>query len=134
MSLGRRQRILIIEDEARIRHLIEEALRPLYEVHVACDGEEGLASATTMGADLILLDLRMPKLDGLSVLAKLKADPLTCAIPVVIVSADGETKTLMSGQRAGAADHLIKPFAVQDLRQVIRRQLLREDVPPGQAA
>jgi len=116
-------KILIIEDEPGICRLMQSVLEPAYTVHVANDGEQGLQQARWVKPDLILLDLRLPKMDGLSVLAKLKADRETNAIPVVIVSARGETDALIDGQRAGAVDHLIKPFEVTDLRHVVQRQL-----------
>jgi len=116
-------KILIIEDESGIRRLMQSVLEPTYAVHVAKDGMEGLQQARWVKPDLILLDLRMPGMDGLSVLAKLKANQETNAIPVVIVSARGETDALIEGQRAGAVDHLIKPFEVEDLRRLVQRQL-----------
>lgn len=115
--------ILVIEDEEGVRKLIKRALEPTYVVHAAPDGEEGLKQARWVKPRLILLDLRMPGMDGLVVLAKLKASPETQAIPVVIVSGRGDTEMLLEGQRAGAADHVIKPFTVGGLREIIARQL-----------
>lgn len=116
-------KILVIDDEERICQLLKEALEPPYEVHVARDGREGLVQARTVKPDLILLDLRMPRTDGLTVLAKLKAHRKMSTIPVIIISAKGETDSLLEGQRAGAADYLIKPLVLEELYQVIRRQL-----------
>jgi two-component system response regulator (stage 0 sporulation protein F) len=118
-----RAKILVIEDEEAIRTLIKRALEPSYDVHLASHGREGLSLARWVKPDLILLDLRMPGLDGLAVLAKLKANQQTSAIPVVIVSVQGETDMLLESQRAGAVDHVIKPFDIDDLRKVIQRQL-----------
>ena len=115
--------ILVIEDEAKIQQVIRKALEPHYQVYLASDGAEGLRQARTVNPDLILLDLRMPRMDGLSVLAKLKGHEETRAIPVVIVSAKGETESLLEGQRAGAIDYLIKPLNLQDLYGVIQRQV-----------
>ena len=117
-------RILVIEDEEGIRRFIKEALEPFYEVVVAGNGQEGLTQARWEKPALILLDLRMPGMDGLSVLAQLKGNRQTNAIPVVIVSGQGDTAMLMEGQRAGAVDHVIKPFTLEELRKVIQRQLL----------
>lgn len=116
-------RILAIEDEEGIRKFLKRALEPDYEVHVAANGEEGVNQARWVKPDLILLDLRMPGMGGLSVLAQLKANTQTNAIPVVIVSVQGDTDMLLECQRAGAVDHVIKPFDVDELRRVIRRQL-----------
>src|SRR3989338_3727377 len=103
--MARSAKVLVIEDEEAIRRVIGRVLEPLYEVHEAPDGPEGLKQARWVQPDLILLDLRMPGLDGLTVLAKLKADQRTATIPVVIVSGRGETDLLIEGQRMGAVDH-----------------------------
>ena len=115
--------ILIVEDEPAIRRLVKETLESRYAIQEAVDGLDGLQRAQSVKPDLIILDLRMPGLDGLSVLRKLKADRQTAGIPVVIVSVHGETDMLLEGQRSGAADHLIKPFDINDLRRVVSRQL-----------
>ena len=121
-------RILVIEDEESIRMLLKRTLEPPYKVFMAADGQEGLEKARVIDPHLILLDLQMPGLDGHAVLAKLKTNPKTSAIPVVIVSVAGETDILIECQRAGASDHLIKPFQIDDLRKVVLRQLaLRGD-------
>ena len=116
-------KILVIEDEEGIRKFIARALESSYEIHLAAGGEEGLKQAHWVKPDLILLDLRMPGMDGLTVLAKLKGNPQTSGIPVVIVSVQGETDMLLECQRAGATDHVIKPFDIENLRRVIQRQL-----------
>lgn len=118
-----RPKVLIIEDEPAIRRLVQEALQSRYEIHEAVDGLDGLTQAQAVKPDLIILDLRMPGLDGLSVLRKLKAHPETAGILVVIVSVHGETDMLIEGQRAGASDHLIKPFDINELRRVVSRHL-----------
>ena len=115
--------ILVIDDEEKIRQLYRSALGSQYEVHEARDGREALLQVRAVKPDLILLDLRMPGMDGLAVLAKLKAHRRTSGIPVIIVSAKGETDSLLEGQRAGATDYLIKPFQIEELYTVIRRQL-----------
>ena len=116
-------RILAIDDEEGIRTFIRRALEPYYEVHLAVDGESGIQQAKVLKPDLILLDLWMPGLSGLEVLAKLKAKEATSGIPVVVVSSRGESEALLESQRAGAVDHIIKPFDLEELRRVIQRQL-----------
>ena len=116
-------KILVIEDEEGIRKFMARALESSYEMHLVSNGEDGLNQARWVKPDLILLDLRMPGMDGLTVLARLKGNPQTNAIPVVIVSVQGETDMLLECQRAGAADHVIKPFDIESLRKVIQRQL-----------
>ena len=116
-------RVLVIDDEEGVRAFIQRALQPNYEVHLAHSGEEGIKQAAAVKPDLILLDLRMPGLTGLEVLAQLKASKETSEIPVFVVSLQGETDILIDCQRAGAVDHVIKPFSAEDLQKVIRRQL-----------
>ena len=116
-------RILAIDDEEGVRAFIGRALEPYYEVHFAADGQSGIQQAKILKPDLILLDLWMPGLTGLEVLAKLKAKEATSGIPVVVVSSRGESDALIESQRAGAVDHVIKPFDLHELRRVIQRQL-----------
>ena len=115
--------ILIVEDEDAICQIIREALEPFAKVSIVHNGAEGLEQARMLQPDLILLDLTMPGLDGLDVLKKLKSHPTTRTIPVVIVSARGESQALFEGQAMGAVDHVIKPFDLQVLRKVVERQL-----------
>lgn len=121
--MSAKPKVLLIDDEAQIRHLMRQALGESYDIEEAGDGEAGLQATELFQPDLIMLDLRMPGLDGLAVLRKLKAHARTAGVPVIIVSALGETDTMMEGQRSGAADHLIKPFDVNELRRVVHRQL-----------
>ena len=116
-------RVLVVEDEEGIRSFIARVLESDFEVHLAVDGQEGLSRAHALKPALILLDLRMPGIDGLTVLAKLKGNRATSAIPVVIVSGQGDTEMLLEGQRAGAVDHIIKPFDAEGLRKVVQRQV-----------
>ena len=118
-----RARILAIDDEEGVRAFLKRALESSYDVQFAVDGEQGLEQARMLQPDLILLDLRLPGLTGLEVLAKLKAKQETSGIPVVVVSMQGETDILIDCQRAGAVDHVIKPFSLEELRRVIQRQL-----------
>ena len=117
-------KVLVIEDEEGIRKFIQRALEPTYQVQLASSGEEGLSQVRWVKPDVILLDVRMPGMDGLTVLAKLKADQETSGIPVVIVSVQGESDMLLESQRSGASDHVIKPFNIDDLRKVIQRQVV----------
>ena len=116
-------KILVIEDEAGIRALIQRALEGSYDVRQASDGTEGVKLARWEKPDLILLDLRMPGISGIEVLAQLKANKDTSGIPVVIVSGKGDTDALLHGQRAGAIDHIIKPFEIPTLLKVVQHYL-----------
>ena len=126
-------RILAIDDDEGIRRLVMSALEMDYEVHTAASGDEGLALAQRVKPQIILLDLNMPGLDGLTVLARLKSHPETRTIPVIIVSARGESALIAEAQRAGAADQLIKPFTLEQLRAVVRRHVrveMTQAAPP----
>jgi len=117
------RKVLVIEDEPKVRDFIRGALEPEFEILEAGNGKEGIDQVSVNKPDVILLDLRLPRVDGLAVLARLKSDKTTGAIPVIIISAKGHTDSLMEGQRAGAVDYLIKPFTIEQLRGVVRLQL-----------
>ena len=117
------RKILVIEDEPKVRDFIRASLEPEFEIIEAGDGQEGVHQALLNKPDVILLDLRLPRLDGMTVLARIKSNKATSAIPVVIISAKGHTGSLLDGQRAGAVDYLIKPFTIEDLRVAVRQQL-----------
>ena len=103
-----------------------------YEVMTAADGEEGLAAARKLKPDLILLDIMMPKRDGISVVRELKADPELRAIPVVLVTAKSDTRDVVEGLDAGGDDFLPKPFEHSALlarvRSMLRQKKLHDQV------
>ncbi|MDQ7778227.1 MAG: response regulator transcription factor, partial [Planctomycetota bacterium] len=110
----RRTRILVVEDESAIRRGIVDALKfARYEVIEAEDGEAALEHAFSPLIDLILLDLRIPKIDGMDVLAKVrKARP---TVPVIIISARGREEDRVRGLKEGADDYIVKPFGAKEL-------------------
>jgi two-component system alkaline phosphatase synthesis response regulator PhoP len=121
-----RQLILIIEDDEDIRELLVYNLEKNgYEVEAAESGETGLASAGAHKPDLILLDLMLPGMDGLSVCRQLKAGKATHEIPIIIISAKGEEADIITGLELGADDYLAKPFSpnilISRVRAVLRR-------------
>lgn len=103
-----------------------------YEVVTAADGEEGLAAARKLAPDLILLDIMMPKRDGISVVRELKADPALRMIPVVLVTAKADTRDVVEGLDAGGDDYLSKPFEHSALlarvRSMLRQKLLHDQI------
>jgi two-component system, OmpR family, response regulator len=115
-------RILVIEDEARIRSFLARALEADgFAVDGADNGHDGLARAARGSYDLVILDLLLPRLDGLSVLRELhRRSP---DVPVVIVSARDDLSTKLRGFALGANDYLAKPFAVDELLARVRAQL-----------
>jgi CheY-like chemotaxis protein len=116
--MGAARRILLVEDDRFQRRAAETKLRRSgYEVTVAGDGEEALQLvAAGPPPDLILLDLIMPKLSGFEVLRRLKADPATAGIPVVVLSNLGQPGDIQQALEAGAAAYLVKAkLALRDL-------------------
>jgi two-component system OmpR family response regulator len=122
-------RILLIEDDATTASYVERALGECgYLVERVADGHEGLYRATEGGFDLILLDRMLPGLDGLSVLAALRAAGVQT--PVLILSALGQVDDRVKGLRAGGDDYLTKPFAFAELLARVEALLRRKAAPP----
>ncbi len=116
-------RALVIEDDARIAGFLRRGLREEgYAVEVAGDGEEGLRTALTEPCDVIVLDLMLPKLDGVSVLKRLRRERST---PVLILTARDAVEDRVQGLNAGADDYLVKPFALPELLARLRAILRR---------
>lgn len=117
-------RLLAIDDEPDVIEFLKRRLeRSGYEVITAGDGAEGLQSAMTNKPDLILLDILMPKMDGLTVLRKLRAEDSTCRIPVILITAKGEMGSIFEAKKYGATDYIIKPFQWSELLKFIKRYL-----------
>jgi CheY-like chemotaxis protein len=109
-------KILIAEDERDIRDLITFTLRFAgYEVVSASNGEEAVHLAPQELPDMILMDVRMPRMTGYEACALIKADPKTQAIPVIFLSAKGQESEIQTGMNAGAEEYLLKPFAPDQL-------------------
>ena len=109
-------KILVVEDNQDIRELLTDSLRDGgYDVMEAGDGGAGLRSALEDLPDIILLDMMMPVLDGLEVLNRLKANPITQLIPVIMVSAKGQEQDIATALNSGALSYLVKPWEPDDL-------------------
>lgn len=119
-------KILHIDDEASIRLLVKFNLEQNgYEVIQANNGKEGLDLATKENPDLILLDLLLPKIDGLGVCLQLKQNPKTSAIPIIMLTAKKEEIDKVVGLELGADDYLTKPFGQRELLARIKAVLRR---------
>jgi two-component system copper resistance phosphate regulon response regulator CusR len=117
-------RLLVVEDESKVASFIKKGLEEEgYAVDLAADGELGLAMALERVHDLIILDIRLPKMDGLRVLQMLRRDKITTPVLLLTVRATIEDKVL--GLDAGADDYLTKPFAFQELVARVRALLRR---------
>jgi DNA-binding response OmpR family regulator len=122
--------ILLIEDERRTADFITRALKAHgISVVAAEDGREGLMRAITEGFDLVVLDLMLPGLDGLTVLRELRARKP--GLPVLILSARADLDTKLRGFDLGADDYLVKPFSLDELIARVRAQLRRAAADPG---
>ena len=119
-----KQRILVVEDDTAIRRGIVDALAFAgYDVFEAPDGHEGLRMAVRVGCDLILLDLVLPGPGGLEILAEVRTSRPT--VPVIILTARGEEVDRVKGLRLGADDYVVKPFSVKELLARIEAVLRR---------
>ncbi len=108
--------ILIAEDEPDIRDLVAFTLQfGGFQVVVTSNGQEAVERAVETRPDLILLDVRMPRMTGYEACAALKKNPDTAAIPVVFLSAKGQEAEVKSGLAAGALEYILKPFAPDEL-------------------
>ena len=102
-------RVLLVEDDPSVAQMYKLKLElDGYRVEVAPDGEAALEMARRTAPDIVFLDIRLPKLDGLGVLEALRSDPATEPVPVVILSNFNEAELVERGAKLGALDHLIK--------------------------
>ena len=116
--------ILVIEDEIDIQTFVSWLLAlEGYKVNAASTGEDGLKMARDGGANLMLLDLRLPGRDGWSVLAEMKGDTELADIPVVIFSASAAVPQKEKAIKMGAVDYLVKPLSAETLRNCINNAL-----------
>jgi diguanylate cyclase (GGDEF)-like protein len=121
-----REKVLVVEDEPNIREIINFNLENWgYEVVQATDGETALAMAEEYSPDLILLDLMIPKVDGIEVCRRLKGGFWTSRIPIIMLTARKEVKDKVRGMEAGADDYITKPFSREELEARVKMVLSR---------
>ncbi len=119
-------KILIAEDEPDIRDLVAFTLRFAgHEVVTASNGEEAVQVAKKEAPDLIILDVRMPRMTGYDACRLIKNDPGLSAVPVIFLSAKGQESEIQDGMNAGAEEYLLKPFAPDQLTDRVRSILAR---------
>jgi DNA-binding response OmpR family regulator len=117
-------RILVAEDDAVTRRLVTFKLqREGYAVDAATNGEELLTKAAAQAPSLFILDIMMPIQDGFSTLRKLKEDPKTAGVPVIMLSGKNDEQDVVRCLNAGAADYMVKPFSPDELVVRVRKLL-----------
>ena len=120
--------MLVVDDERDILELVKYNLdKEGYQVTTVASGEDALLATRTRLPDLIVLDLMLPGVDGLEVCRRLKADPKTSGIPIVMLTAKGDEADVVTGLELGAADYVTKPFSPKVLTARIRAVLRRGD-------
>lgn len=119
-------KILIAEDEPDIRELVAFTLRFAgHEVAAASNGEEAVQMAPRENPDLILMDVRMPRMTGYDACRLIKADPKLKDIPIVFLSAKGQESEIQTGLEVGAEEYLLKPFAPDQLTDRVKAILAK---------
>ncbi len=126
-------RILVVDDNPENREIFQARLASHgYEILTACDGEEALATARAAGPDLILLDIMMPKVDGIEVCRQLRADPAFPFTPIIMVTARSDSKDIVAGLAAGGDEYLTKPVdqasLVARVKSMLRIKQLHDTV------
>ena len=125
-------RILIAEDEPDIRELVAFTLRFAgHEVTATSNGEEAVQVASQIMPDLILMDVRMPRMTGYEACKHLKANPVTANIPVVFLSAKGQEAEVRTGLDVGATEYILKPFAPDQLAARVKEVLAKSAASRG---
>jgi two-component system phosphate regulon response regulator PhoB len=125
--------VLIVEDDADIRELLSYNLfREGFRATGVASGEAALEAIESHPPDLVVLDLMLPGVDGLSVCRKLKSDPRTASLPIVILSAKGEEDDVVAGLNLGADDYVPKPFSPKVLIARIQAVLRRHAATSGE--
>jgi len=117
--MERRKRILICDDEPALRELIRASMDDRFEFAEASDGIIAMELARELCPDMVILDLMLPRLSGLEVLARLNADEQLRDVPVLVITAWNETREDVLA--AGADDFVTKPFDPEDLRSAVNR-------------
>ncbi|MHA6205971.1 sigma-54-dependent transcriptional regulator [Dyella soli] len=121
------KRILVVDNEAKMRRLLELSLRPMgHDVAQAADGEEALAAIDRSPFDLVLTDLRMPRMDGIALLGALRERGDD--VPVIVMTAYGTIETAVAAMKLGAADYIIRPFEMETIEMAVTRVLAMQAV------
>lgn len=123
-------KVLVADDDEELLGLLQRALAiDHYEVVVARDGMEAVERTLALGPDLVILDVEMPGPDGFEVCRRLRGDPRTHGVPVIMLTSRGTEKDVLQGFAGGAQDYLTKPFGIAQLRARVKMWLMRGTGP-----
>jgi len=119
------ERILVVEDDPSVRELIELTLHQAgYEVLSTADGKSSVDMAQQEKPDLVLMDVRLPVMDGYEACREITSNPVTKHIPVIFLSARGQIEEIRLGLSAGAVDYFVEPFSLDLLKKRIQELLI----------
>ena len=122
--MDRRNKILVVDDDPFNLDLLEQELTEQgYLIEKASDGDEGLKKVESFSPDVVILDYMMPKMDGIEVVKRLKQDPRSRAIPVILLTAKASQDDKVKGLDAGADDYVVKPFEPFELLARVRSMM-----------
>jgi DNA-binding response OmpR family regulator len=122
--------VMIVDDSRTIAWILRETLESLgYRVRCAYSGEDALDMIDAQRPDLVILDVMLPHMDGLEVLTRIKGSSETYSIPVIMLTANGNSEDVLTGYRLGADYYIIKPFKQSELIHGIQLVLGREKQP-----
>ena len=118
------ERILVVDDDTEIREALCAALQyEGYEIHISTNGREALDTARSLKPNLILMDVQMPVVDGIEATRRLKEDPVTVHIPILMVTVVDKKKNIIKALEAGAIDYVTKPFFMPELMARVKAVL-----------
>ena len=118
-----KKKILIVDDEPNVRRLLHTILVKTFDVFEAEDGRQAIEMTNTQKPDVVLMDMMMPKMDGLTACHMIKNDPATKSIPVIMVTAIGFELNIKLSQQMGASGYVTKPFSSEELLDKIAQVL-----------
>ncbi|NOZ26629.1 MAG: response regulator [Chloroflexi bacterium] len=123
------KRILVIDDEPDLVHLVSIFLGAAgFEVIGADNGREGIEKIEQVSPDLVICDMVMPNMDGIETVKAIRANPRTRSLPVIMLSARGQTEDVNRALTAGANDYIIKPFRGAEIVEMVKRYLSQEQL------
>ena len=116
--------ILTVDDSASVRQMVTFTLKGAgYNVLEAVDGEDGLTKLNSAEVNMVITDLNMPKLDGLGFIKKIRANPKSKFIPVIMLTTESQAEKKQAGKAAGATGWIVKPFKPEQLLDVVKKVL-----------